>query len=71
MLDDPQIRIAIIFLGAVLLILLPFAVYRQISRDAQSWGKLLDAARHPFKREDQELNELGQRVEQLQRDKER
>ncbi len=70
MFDDPQIRVVIIFLGAVLLILFPFAAYRQIRREAQSWGKLLDAARNPFKREDDDLKELERRVDDLQRKKE-
>ena len=70
MLADPQIRIILIFLVGLLLILFPLAAYRQIRGEAKSWGKLLDAARNPFKREDEDLAELGRRVDELQRKKE-
>lgn len=70
MFADPEVRTILIFLVGLLLILFPLAAYRQIRNEAKSWGKLLDAARNPFKSEDEDLAELGRRVDDLQGKKE-
>lgn len=69
MLDDTQVRILIIILIGLGLILFPFSVYRQIKGESKLWGKALDSARNPWKQEDEDLAELGRRVERLKKGK--
>ena len=65
MLEDPGIRILLIIgIGAVL-ILLPLGAARYMRGEAKLWGKALDAARNPWKKDNDDLEELSRRVEEL------
>jgi uncharacterized damage-inducible protein DinB len=72
--DDPKAIFLTIFITVLVVVIINYGIIRRFSGkgngEASYWSKTIDAAKDPWKKEDDEMDELSRLVEGIKREAE-
>jgi hypothetical protein len=64
--DDPKAIFLTIFITVLVVVIINYGIIRRFAgkgdSEATYWSKTIDAAKNPWKKEDEDLDELARRV---------